>query len=192
MNMLQQLITFIKSLFVWWFIVDPWQGAVRVRFGKNPTLFKAGVHFRIPYFDEVFIQNTRRRVSSIPIQTLTSSDRKCLTLHGSLGYSIADVMKLQSTLHNAEQSVQQEIAGLMARYVATHTAEECTPSVITDYVVANQKLERYGLGDVDFFLTGYVSDLPTFRLIQDSMQSYDYDRTKLSTVAAAQPGVYTA
>jgi hypothetical protein len=190
MNMIQQLISFLKSLLTWWFIVEPWEQAVRVRFGKNVRLAHAGVHFKIPFFDVVYKQNTRRRVSSIPIQTLTSADRKCLTVHGSIGYTIKDVLKLQSTLHNAEQAVQQELAGLMSRYIAEHTAEECLPAAIVNYVSQHQQLSKYGIGDVDFFLTGYVSDLPSFRLIQDSMQSYDYSSQKLSTVAASStPGV---
>lgn len=176
-----------RTVLTWWFIVEPWEQAVRVRFGKNPRLFTAGVHFRIPYFDALYKQNTRRRVSAIPVQTLTTDDNKTLTLHGSVGYQIDDVMRLQMTLHNAEQAIKQEISGLMSKYVTTHVLADCGPAKVTEYVAKNQRLAMYGLGGVDFFLTGFVSDLPTFRLIQDALQPYihTYDEPRLNTVAPA-------
>lgn len=188
MNIFSSILEFLKTLITLWFIVEPWEQAVRVRFGKTVALFEAGIHFRIPFFDTVYKQNVRRRVSAIPLQTLTTQDGASITLHGSIGYRIADVLKLQSTLHNAEQSVQQEVLGLITKYVVTHPKAECRSEQIIEHLDKFLELDQYGLVDVDFFLTGYVCDIPTFRLIQDSMNNNTYQSDTLSTNAVLQVG----
>jgi regulator of protease activity HflC (stomatin/prohibitin superfamily) len=179
----QSILDFIRSLVAWWFIVEPWEQAVRVRFGSRVRLFQPGIHLRLPFFDVLYKQNIRRRIAAIPIQTLTTRDLKIVTLHGSIGYRIADVLKLQMTLHDAESSVKQQVLGVIARYVAGVDKAECAPATIMARVAADLDLSAYGLADVEFFLIGYVSDLPTYRLIQDSMQSYGSGEGSLSTTS---------
>lgn len=181
MNIVQSILDFLRNLLEWWFVVEPWEQAVRVRFGKYVALINAGVHFKIPFFDVIYKQNVRRRVSGIPVQTLTTSDGVSMTVHGSIGYRICDVLKLHLTLHDAEVSVQQELQGLVTNYIVTHTAAECTPAKITEAVKATLDLKKYGINDTDFFLTGFVSNVPTYRLIQDSMQQYGPYTSGLST-----------
>lgn len=181
MSIFQGILDFLKQLLAWWFVVEPWEQAVRVRFGKHVLLMHAGVHFKIPFFDVVYKQNVRRRVSGIPVQTLTASDGAPVTVHGSIGYKICDVLKLHLTLHDAEVSVQQEVQGLVTNYVVTHSVDECTPEKIIAAVKATLNLSKYGLGDIDFFLTGFVSNVPTFRLIQDSLQQYGPYTSGLTT-----------
>lgn len=189
MNLIQQIIQFVNSLLTWWFTVDPWEQAIRVRCGKHVRLFGAGLYWKFPFFDSVYKQNVRRRVSSIPIQTLTTKDRKSLTVYGSIGYKVLDVLKLHMTLHDAEHSVQQEVLGLVTDYIVQHELIACTPNLITERVKARMNLGKYGLGDVEFFLIGYVADVPTYRLLQDSIQAYN-SGGNLST--APVPGVLHA
>lgn len=184
MSIFQGILDFLKQLLAWWFVVEPWEQAVRVRFGKNVKLMYAGVHFKIPFFDVIYKQNVRRRVSGIPVQTLTASDGSPITVHGSIGYKICDVLKLQQTLHDAEVSVQQMLQGLITDYVVTHPAADCTPEKIISAVKERLDLSKYGLGEADFFLTGFVSSVPTYRLIQDSLQQYGPYTSGLSTQPA--------
>src|SRR6267142_243142 len=95
LNIIQNILDFFKTLLQWWFIVEPWEQAVRVRFGKNVHLFNGGTHFRVPFFDSVYTQNVRRRMTSIGSQTVTTRDRKLVTIHSTLGFTIVDVLLLQ-------------------------------------------------------------------------------------------------
>lgn len=184
MSLVQQIVELFKQLFSWWFIVEPWEQSVRTRCGKHVRLFEAGIYFRIPFIDTVYTQNIRRRICNVPVQTLTTSDGKSITVYGSLGYRIHDVLLLQRTLHDAEMSVHQEALGLVSGYVALMPLDMCTPEMITKYVNHNLKLTKYGLGDVEYFLTGYVADVPIYRLLQDSLSAYYGGGGTLSTVAA--------
>lgn len=185
MGIVQNILDFLRTLLSWWFIVLPWEQAIRVRFGKHSRLFGAGFYWRIPFFDVLYIQNVRRRISPIPVQTLGTADGKTITLHGSIGYRVADVMKLQMTLHDAEGSIQQEVLGLITKYVVAHKAAECGSADIVASVSKALDLSRYGLAEAEFFLTGYVADVPTYRLLQDAMSSYT-QYNGLSTVSTQQ------
>lgn len=169
MNVVRDLIEFLKQLVAWWFIVEPWEQAVRVRFGKYVRLFHAGVHWRIPFFDKLYVQNTRRRVLSLDNQTVTTRDGKVLTLNGSIGYRIEDVLRLHQTLHDANDSVKQELIGVIARYVATHDFSECTPAILMQIALDEVDLSRYGLVQEDFYVSGYVGNVPSFRIINDGI-----------------------
>lgn len=181
MSIFYQILEFLRALINWWFVVEPWEQAVRVRFGKHVRLFGAGVHVRIPFFDKLYLQNVRRRVSQLDVQTLTASDGKSLTVNGSIGYRIADVLKLQQTLHHAEQAVRLEVAGLLTKYVVTHPIDDCKPGQLMDFVKTHLDLSKYGLADVDFFLIGYVSKVSTIRVINDSLQAFSPYSTALSS-----------
>jgi regulator of protease activity HflC (stomatin/prohibitin superfamily) len=168
MNLLQNILDFFKNLLQWWFIVEPWEQAVRVRFGKNVLLFNGGTHFRIPFFDSVYVQNVRRRLISIGSQTLTTKDRKLVTIHSTLGYTIVDVLRLQQTLHDADGTILQHVITKLAHDIATHNLGDCAPADVMDRVRANLNLEQYGLGNLEIALTSYVADIKTIRLINDS------------------------
>jgi hypothetical protein len=167
-NIVQNVLDFFKHLLQWWFIVEPWEQAVRVRFGKHVKLFNGGAHFRFPFFDNVYVQNTRRRLMSMGSQTVTTQDRKLITIHSTLGFTIVDILRLQQTLHDAEGTVMQHVTARLARDVATHELKECAPAEVMARVGAALDLERYGLGNLEFALTSYVADIRTIRLINDS------------------------
>lgn len=186
MSFLQQLIELLKSLLMWWVIVEPWEQAVRVRFGKNVSLLHTGVHFKLPLFDVFYKQNVRRRVCDIPLTTLSTSDGVTISVHSSLGYAVRDVLKLHNTLQDAELAVKQEALGCVSRFVTSHTAAECAPGAITAYVGQTIDLEKYGLAEVDFFVSGFVRGVRTYRLINDGMYSYLGKASDLTTLAPDQ------
>lgn len=63
MSFIQNILALLGRLVSWWFVVLPWEQAVRVRAGSRVRLYGAGLHFRVPFIDYVWLQNTRRRAS---------------------------------------------------------------------------------------------------------------------------------
>jgi hypothetical protein len=188
MNVVQNVLDFFKHLLQWWFIVEPWEQAVRARFGKHVKLFNGGAHFRIPFFDTVYVQNTRRRLMSMGSQTVTTKDRKLITIHSTLGFTIVDILRIQQTLHDAEGTVMQHVTARLAQDIATHDLKDCAPAEVMDRVGAALDLERYGLGNLEFALTSYVADIKTIRLINDSSAPW-IGGTPLNTAAANAPAI---
>lgn len=168
MNWFQQIMESIGQLLRWWFIVLPWEQALRVRLGNRIVLFESGLHFQVPFIDRVYIQNIRRRIAPIRIQTITTQDGKTVTLAGSLSYKITDIEKLYRTLHQAESTIMQSVQGIVSDFVVRNDLAQCTPRKVAENVTERLNLDRYGLGETEFFLTDFAI-VRTYRLLQDEL-----------------------
>lgn len=173
MTALQELFRNFGSLFRWWVIVAPWEQAVRVRLGKHVVLLEAGCHLRIPFADRIFRQSVRRRFTGVPTQTVTTKDGKTVTVGGGLAYSIVDVLRLYSTLHDAEDVIQTEANAAVARFVSAHDLTDCLPPSIEAHVGAHMDLEQYGLEAGDFCVTDFAV-ARTYRVIQGQPKDWKH------------------
>lgn len=183
MNVIRDILDLLAKLLSWWFVVLPWEQAVRVRAGSHKRLYNAGLHFKVPFLDYVWTQNTRRRASSVEAQTLSTKDGKTITLAGSLAYRVEDVMLLQVSLHQAAATLGQMVAGACSSFVITHDFSDCTPNAIVQAVNAaiTEEFSRVGLRDVRYFLTDFVTTDRTYRLVQNGVGAPIYGTT-LTTV----------
>jgi hypothetical protein len=164
MPILQQLLAALKSLLTWWVMVAPWEQAVRVRGGKRLMLLNAGLHLRVPIWDRIYQQSTRRRFSVPPPQTLTTKDGKSLTVCVTVGYSIADLLLLYQSLHHPEEAVQAEVMGAVARVVTGLRSDECRPAQIGAAATGVVDLHRFGLTDFEITVVSYAI-VRTYRFI---------------------------
>lgn len=171
--MIRELIQTISQLFVWLIVVAPWEQALRIRGGKTVALLKGGMHFRIPFIDRIYRQPIRRRLSVIPPQTITTLDGKAVSLSGSLGYEIIDLLQLYQTLHDAQDTLEAEVSAAVASYICTHTLEECQPTKIEECVRLCLDISKYGLSKPEFFILNFAS-VRTYRLIQGELKGWRY------------------
>ncbi len=59
MNSVFEFIRRFAEVFIWWTVIQPWEGAIRVRFGRWVRTLTPGLHLRIPYADSVYRQTNR-------------------------------------------------------------------------------------------------------------------------------------
>lgn len=164
----------ISLLFKWWFTVAPWEQSIRVRAGKHIRLLKEGMYMRIPYVDRVFIQSTKRRLSVIRPQTVTSKDGHVITLSGNLGYEIINLEDLFNTLENPNGTLESIIAASISNYVVTHDIAECKPELIEEHVKADVDLTQFGLGKEEFYVTNFVTT-KTYRILTGELPCWSRD-----------------
>jgi len=166
MNQVQEFFEYIFNSFKIWFIVEPWETSLRVRFGKNKKVLNNGVYFRIPYFDSVYIQETRLRVCSMPLQTLTTKDGKTVTINGAIGYSITDIEKIYEKLYHPETTITNQVMSMVSEYFLSTNCFEINLSSIEIMVVKSLNEFDYGM-DFSYYKTTNYAVVRTFRLIQD-------------------------
>lgn len=171
MTSIRELFRELGNLLRWWVMVAPWEQAVRVRLGKHVRVLGAGVHLRIPFVDRVFRQTIRRRYATVPTQTVTTTDGRTVTVSGTIGYEIRDVGRLYNTLHHAQEALQSETQGRVARFISARAYDECRPPVIEAHVLEAMDLGRYGMGGLEFFITDFAAPM-TVRLIQGSPRDW--------------------
>ena len=179
MEFLTEFFRHIGQIFKWWVIVTPWQQAVRVRVGKYVKVLGKGMHLRIPYLDEVYMQGIRIRMLYTPVQTLSTKDSAVISLSGALSYQIDDIGLLYDTLHHAHSTIAGMLQSEAAGYLATHNLEECTPTQIQEYVQNKADFSKYGLGKVSFFIINFAK-VRTYRIISDNTETW-VDGGELST-----------
>ncbi len=166
MNQLKDFFQWILDAVKIWVIVQPWQTALIVRNGSKIKKVSKGIFFRIPYFDSVYVQESRLRIASMPIQTCTSKDFKTVTINASLGYSITCIETLYNTLYHPEITITNMAMSEVAEFVFENDIKDISPKIIEVKVLEKLNAGNYGLKFEYFRLTSFAI-VSTYRLIQD-------------------------
>lgn len=176
------------SRFRMWVVIAPWEQCLRVRLGKRTKLLGSGVHFVLPLVDLVFTQSLRTRHSTVPTQTLTTRDGKCITLSGSITYDVSDVLKLYENLHDAEDVLQAEANHAVANYITDRYLREITPDGLSESVFAelDDRFEDFGL-DVRSYVLNTFAVVRTYRLIQGEPKEWTHGSAITTTASLQNP-----
>lgn len=180
MSQIKDFFEYIFNAIKIWVIVQPWQQGLRVRNGKHIKELAGGIYFRIPYFDNIYIQKAKLRVVSLPIQTLTSKDLKTITLSSSLGYSVKSIRQLYKTLYHPETTIANMAMSEMSNFIFSNDMSDIQPDKIEKAVLDRLNSENYGL-KLDYFKITSFAVVRTYRLIQDQSWLYeglDMDKKK--------------
>jgi regulator of protease activity HflC (stomatin/prohibitin superfamily) len=172
MNQIKDFFEYIFNSIKIWIIVQPWEQGIRVRRGKFIKKLSSGMYFRIPYFDSVYVQETRLRMIQLCLQTLTSKDLKTVTINSSLGYSITNIELLYNTLYHPEGTISNMAMSEISDFIFQHNLSDIHPSSIEEAVLKKLNAEDYGLKFEYFRITNFAA-VRTFRLIQDSQSWVD-------------------
>ena len=177
MNQIQEFFNYIFQALKIWVIIQPQEAGIIVRGGKKVKKVGKGIYFKIPYFDSVFVQETRLRVVALPIQTLTTKDLKTITLNGAVGYSITNIETLYNKLFHPEITIMNIVMSGIADVIYSKRLEEITPTELQQKVYERLESADYGLSFEYFKITNFAV-VRTYRLIQD--QSWADESLKMN------------
>lgn len=163
---IKETLEYLLKVFIIWKIILPWETGIRVRIGKDIKILNKGIHFRIPYFDSIYVQQTRLRVVDMPIQTTTTKDGHTITFIIAAGYEVTDILKLYNALHRPESTLSNMIMGSATSFVNDNNLSDIKPQLIEDCVMDVMSKTDYGIKFAYSKLLGF-SVVKTFRLIQD-------------------------
>lgn len=172
MEILNSIAAFIQKLFQWWFLVMPWEQAIQVRRGNIVKLREAGIYFRIPFIDNIYVQTTRMRMIDTPMQTVSTLDGHTLTIKATIGYTICDIEKLYNSLYHPEMTLCSMAMGCVGEYIRDKKVEEVSPALIERHTNDTLTQTKFGLRDVQLKITTFAV-VKTFRLIQDGSGLYE-------------------
>lgn len=180
MEWLQQLLNRFTEMFKWYFILNPWEQAIRVRCGRWTKKYEGGMHFRLPYLDTIFKKSVRFRTSDMGCQTITVAPNKTVTLTSALGFRVFDVEPLYQRLHQADETLKLLVQGKIAEFVEScDDIDACRPSMINKHIMDNFDIEEFGLTDKDFRVIDFAV-VRTYRLINEGFYSYSEHRLNTS------------
>jgi hypothetical protein len=171
MGWLNTIFQQLFKAFNWFYTVVPWERAVRVRMGKHLRVMGPGIHIQIPFIDKVYLCNIRDRVINTTAQTLTTMDGVTLTCCVGIRFEIVDVEPMYNRLHQAADTIAQEVEGRVSDYVIHRKAEEITPASLERDVLSKIDMSDYGLKLIRVFLTDFVK-VKTYRFIQGGLERW--------------------
>ena len=83
-----------------WVIIEEWNAGVHLRNGKWINTLYAGLHFKIPFFDNVIETPVITQSVNLPSQTLTTLDEQSIVLKSIIRYKVSNVRTyLLSVMH---------------------------------------------------------------------------------------------
>lgn len=164
MSWFREALNAVSQTFKWWFIVAPWEQALRIRGGKHAKLMRAGVHFRIPFWDRVYRKSIRERVCGTTPLVVTSRDGRAYSLRAVVRFSIVDLEQLFNTAHAPDEVIGARVSTLLGQYIASSRSEYISPLAAQDYVNERIDLSAYGLRSTGAEIIDFAA-VRTYRLI---------------------------
>jgi regulator of protease activity HflC (stomatin/prohibitin superfamily) len=81
-------------------IIEQWNAAVQLRYGKWIRNLSGGIHFKIPFFDSVIECPVITQSVNLPSQTLTTLDEQSIVLKSIIRYRVSNIQTyLLSVMH---------------------------------------------------------------------------------------------
>ena len=74
-----------------WVIIEEWNAGVHLRYGKWINTLYSGIHFKIPFFDNVLECPVITQSVNLPSQTLTTLDEQSIVLKSIIRYKVSNI-----------------------------------------------------------------------------------------------------
>jgi len=107
-----------------WVIIEEWNGAVHLRFGKWIKTLSPGLHFKIPFFDSIIECPVITQSINLPSQTLTTLDEQSIVLKSIIRYRVSSVRTYLLNIMHATDVLIDTTQGMIRNIVEITTWED--------------------------------------------------------------------
>lgn len=165
----------IEIITHWWLQLTPviiirdYEEAVLLRFGKFKTVYKPGIHFKIPLFDEVIDQHVVITTLSLDAQSLYTLDKQNIVVKAVIKYKISDVKTFLLEVYDAQDALSDMAQSIIKNVIMSMTMDECTDSELDNTLTKKVRVEarKWGVEVQQVTLTD-LAPIRSFRFINDS------------------------
>ncbi len=155
----------------WWVVVAPWEQGIRVRLGKEAIVLNPGMHFRIPFLDRIYVQSIRLRIVTSSSHTVSTLDKKAVTLKLAVRFAIRDIKQLYLSISDPEATLLNYISTLAAEYISQRHNDKLSHNGLQDYVNRGMVDKNWGLSNISASITDFAITR-TYRFVMN-----DYEGT---------------
>jgi len=150
----------------WWVVIAEWEQGIRVRLGKHSRVLVPGIHFRVPFLDRIYVQNTRLRTCSLTGLSCTTKDGKSLVVSAAYNFCVRDMLKFYNTMSNPEIRMNAVVSSHIVRKVLETKLSDVNIDMFLEGVDWSE-FEAAGLSDLSVTVTAF-SMARTYRLVNDA------------------------
>ena len=150
-------------------IVEQWNGAVQLRYGKFIKVLYPGIHFKIPFFDSVIETPVITQSVNLPSQTLTTLDDESIVLKSIIRYKVSNIQTYLLSVMHANDVLIDTTQGIIRDVVERTTwndlvdVNETITNEVKEYVV------RWGI-EVEAVTITDLGIVKSFRIFGDEGQ----------------------
>jgi regulator of protease activity HflC (stomatin/prohibitin superfamily) len=147
-------------------IVEQWNGAVQLRFGKFIKVLYPGIHFKIPFFDSIIECPVITQSVNLPSQTLTTLDDESIVLKSIIRYRVSNIQTYLLGVMHANDVLIDTTQGMIRDVVELTTwddlvdVNETITNKVKEYVV------RWGI-EVEAVTITDLGIVKSFRIFGD-------------------------
>ena len=147
-------------------IVEQWNGAVQLRFGKFIKVLYPGIHFKIPFFDSIIECPVITQSVNLPSQTLTTLDDESIVLKSIIRYKVSNIQTYLLGVMHANDVLIDTTQGMIRDVVELTTWEDLVDvnETITDKV--KEYVVRWGI-EVEAVTITDLGIVKSFRIFGD-------------------------
>ena len=148
-------------------IVEQWNGAVHLRFGKYIGVRNPGIHFKLPFMDSIIETPVITQSVNLPAQTLTTLDEQGIVLKAIIRYRVNDVKEYLLGVMHANDVLIDTTQGMIRDIVEVTKWENLVDvnSQITNEV--KEFVEKWGI-EVEVITITDLAIVKTFRILGDN------------------------
>ena len=147
-------------------IIEQWNGAVQLRYGKWIRNLSGGIHFKIPFFDSIIECPVITQSVNLPSQTLTTLDDESIVLKSIIRYRVSNIQTYLLGVMHANDVLIDTTQGMIRDVVELTTwddlvdVNETITNKVKEYVV------RWGI-EVEAVTITDLGIVKSFRIFGD-------------------------
>ena len=147
-------------------IVEQWNGAVQLRYGKFIKVLSPGIHFKIPFFDSIIECPVITQSVNLPSQTLTTLDDESIVLKSIIRYRVSNIQTYLLGVMHANDVLIDTTQGMIRDVVELTTWDDLVDvnETITDKV--KEYVVRWGI-EVEAVTITDLGIVKSFRIFGD-------------------------
>jgi membrane protease subunit HflK len=156
-------------------VVDQWQQAVVLRFGKFHRVLDPGIHWTIPFVDAVHAHSVVTTTTVLRPQSVVTGDNRVVTAEAVVRWSVDDVRVFATEIWDGANVIGDSCQGAIANSLRSlaFDAPELRRAVLDE---SRRALKRFGIR-VEALTFTTLAPVCVLRLI-GSGQSFENDSAK--------------
>jgi regulator of protease activity HflC (stomatin/prohibitin superfamily) len=151
-------------------IIPDYAEAVQLRFGRFKKVFKPGLHFKLPFVDEIIEQHVVVTTISLPAQSLYTKDKQNIVVKGVIKFKIAETKIFLLEVYDAQDALSDMTQSIIKNVIISMSLQECidieVDNILTKKVRAEAK--KWGVEVQQVTLTD-IAPIRSYRLINDTL-----------------------
>lgn len=172
--MFDKLFELLKVLWndvVPYYIINEFESACILRWGKFHRVSDAGIFWKLPFGDYVYAYHVRTQTTHLTPQTLTTKDKKSVVIKAIVRYNIYDVQAYTLQVYDAHDALCDTTQGIIASIVKNYDWDKVLEGIeveITEKV--NAAVTEWGI-EVEKVTLSDQGEIRTIRLINTAHEA---------------------